>query len=196
MNRLQAEDKKRLNPLLFKARFFTSLFGKLRRFITFSVTFVGLCGLWFVLTAITPIDQPPLPNFVMPLKTFHHASQLEEGKIKVANHLITVELAKREKHHAYGLMNRESLPHDRGMLFVFFTDEVRHFWMKNTLIPLDIIYINSDGVVETIVKASPCLKDPCPSFSSKKPIRYVLELNQGESEQLGIKEGYQFLPVK
>lgn len=179
MNDLQADNNKRQKPLLFKALLFTSF-----------------CGLWFVLTAITPSNQPILPDFVMPLDTFHHESKLAEGKIKVANHLITVELASTGKHHAYGLMNRESLPHDRGMLFVFSTDEIRHFWMKNTLIPLDIIYINSKGVVEAIVKAEPCLKDSCSSFSSQKPIRYVLELNQGESEQLGIKEGYQFLPFR
>lgn len=86
-----------------------------------------------------------------------------------------------------GLMNREKLDKDKGMLFVFPDSEVRFFWMKNTAIPLDIIYINAKKKVVHIVKeARPY---DLTLLSSRLPAKYALEINGGLSDRLGLEAG-------
>lgn len=101
----------------------------------------------------------------------------------------SLELAITPEQKQQGLMFRESLPKDAGMLFVFNDTEPRGFWMKNTKIPLDMIYLDENlTVVEIKKNIRPCLEDPCAVYKSK-PAKYVLEVNAGESVK--IKEGSQ-----
>jgi uncharacterized membrane protein (UPF0127 family) len=87
-------------------------------------------------------------------------------------------------------MGRESLGQDKGMLFVFPQEGIYPFWMKNTLIPLDMIWMDSNGTVVFIGKdEQPCKADPCPVINPGKNARYVLELNAGTAERLGLGEG-------
>lgn len=103
---------------------------------------------------------------------------------------LTVELANTDERRALGLMYRKALSPDMGMLFVFLDSDYRSFWMKNTLIELDIIYIDSaKKVVHIEARVPPCKADPCPSYPSSQPARYVLELGGGEAERLGLKPG-------
>ena len=103
--------------------------------------------------------------------------------------MFKVELAQAPGEKAKGLMYRAELPEDSGMLFVFEKDAPRAFWMKNTLIPLDMIFINSRlEVVEVKANVQPCREDPCPSYPSE-PAMYVLEINGGLAEKRGIKAG-------
>ena len=103
--------------------------------------------------------------------------------------MLKVELAQAPGEKAKGLMYRAELPEDSGMLFVFDRDAPRAFWMKNTLIPLDMIFINSQmKVVEVKSKVPPCREDPCPSYPSE-PAMYVLEINGGLAERKGIVVG-------
>ena len=89
-----------------------------------------------------------------------------------------------------GLMNRESLPQQAGMLFIFEEERVLSFWMKNTLIPLDMIFISKDLEIVSIQKnAQPCESDPCKLYGSVFPAKYVVEVNAGFSDRNGIKEG-------
>ena len=89
-----------------------------------------------------------------------------------------------------GLMHRKNLAENEGMFFVFDEPQKLVFWMKNTLIPLDIIFIDSDWRVINIEKmARPCKIDPCPTYDSVSPGQYVLEINGGLSDKLGIKNG-------
>ncbi|KHO46673.1 MAG: hypothetical protein QS98_C0002G0121 [archaeon GW2011_AR3] len=91
-----------------------------------------------------------------------------------------------------GLMNRESLDEQAGMLFIFEREGIYGFWMKNTLIPLDIIWINKDGkVVHIAPNAQPCSGEPCTLNEPTAPAKYVLEINAGLAEKLGIKTGSQ-----
>lgn len=76
-----------------------------------------------------------------------------------------------------GLMYRESLEEDKGMLFDTKEEGMHYFWMKNTLIPLDIIRIDQNLEVVEIVSAPPCEQDPCPSYGPDKASRWVIELN-------------------
>jgi len=90
---------------------------------------------------------------------------------------------------AKGLMYRSSIPDDYGMLFIFDENAPRSFWMKNTLIPLDMIFVGSDmKVVEIKAAVPPCESDPCPSYVSL-PAKYVFEINSGLAEKNNIKVG-------
>ena len=101
-----------------------------------------------------------------------------------------VEVAKIQDEHRTGLMNRESMPQNQGMLFIFSSDSPRSFWMKNTLIHLDMIFINSDlEIVKIHGNVPPCTADPCPTYSSGAPSRYVVETVAGYTTLYGITEG-------
>ncbi|MEK6891857.1 MAG: DUF192 domain-containing protein [Nanoarchaeota archaeon] len=90
---------------------------------------------------------------------------------------INVEIADDNKGRMYGLMFRGNLDENSGMLFVFDDEDNQTFWMKNTLIPLDIIFISKDMKIVDIKSATPCKEDPCSLYMSSKPAKYVLEVN-------------------
>lgn len=121
----------------------------------------------------------------------HQQSQLPLATLSINGRVIQVELALAPKTQAYGLMNRLILPENEGMLFVFSKEQSLSFWMKNTKIPLDILYFNQDGVLVDYAEAIPCVADPCPSYPSKALARYVLEIGKGERARLGIELGSQ-----
>ena len=89
-------------------------------------------------------------------------------------------------------MHRPSLRADRGMLFLFPDIDVHSFWMKDTLIPLDIIWIDdSSRVVHVKANVPPCKADPCPSYTPSGAARYVLELAAGQAAAHGVVAGSQ-----
>lgn len=100
-----------------------------------------------------------------------------------------VEIADTDLERRGGLMFRESLDQDKGMLFIFDSESMLTFWMKNTLIPIDIIFINSGLEIVSIEEAVPCQEDPCPIYGSGEPSLYVLEINKGLSQELEITPG-------
>ena len=103
---------------------------------------------------------------------------------------VTAELAVTDAEREKGLMFREKLLPDQGMLFVFERDGVHGFWMKNTLIPLDMLWLDAGKSVAYIAAdVPPCTADPCPSYGPEFPARYVLELKAGEAAARGIKVG-------
>lgn len=102
----------------------------------------------------------------------------------------SVETASSPEELARGLMFREHLDYDKGMLFIFKTEGRHSFWMKNTLIPLDIIWINSEKEIVFIFEdAQPCKNEPCPSIVPDKDAKYVLELNSGAAETFNFSLG-------
>lgn len=110
--------------------------------------------------------------------------------VEVKGERFTVTIADDDQSRARGLMFVDELPDDQGMLFVFRREAPRAFWMRNTRIPLDIIYLDAEFQVVTIIKnAKPCRTQRCPSYPSVKPAQYVLELNGGMSDQLGLEVG-------
>ena len=86
-------------------------------------------------------------------------------------------------------MFRESLPPDEGMLFLFEEEGAYSFWMKNTMIPLDMLWLDSGGRVVHIAHAVPCVQDPCPHYTPAAKARYVLEVNGGYAKAHGIVVG-------
>lgn len=105
----------------------------------------------------------------------------------------TVEIAKTSLEKQVGLMNRKTLPQNEGMLFVYDQEKTISFWMKNTLIPLDIIWFNNNKEIVDIKKqAQPCINNqPCLVITPNNEAKYVLELNAGEAEKNKMKIGDQ-----
>ena len=99
------------------------------------------------------------------------------------------EIADTKPKQTKGLMFRKELPEDKGMLFVFSTPAHKRFWMINTSIPLDIIFINENKSIINIEEAEPCGLIPCTTYPSTSKALYVLEINQGLSEKYGFKQG-------
>ena len=109
--------------------------------------------------------------------------------VQLGDAKVIVELAVTPEEKAKGLMHREYLDENKGMLFIFEDEKAPSFWMKNTLIPLDMIFINSDNKIVDILVAEPCKKDPCKSYTPKADAKYVLEVNAGFSERHNAKIG-------
>jgi uncharacterized membrane protein (UPF0127 family) len=109
--------------------------------------------------------------------------------VNVDNEKITLslELATTDSEHTYGLMYRDSIKSDSGMLFVFPSDSYRNFWMKNTKIPLSIAYIDSKGKIMEIYDMKPF--DTSITYPSKYMCRYALEVNKGWFKKFKIRPG-------
>ena len=131
--------------------------------------------------------------FLLAMAHFSCASSSAASRfmtIFVQDQPFKVEIADTPEKHARGLMFRSLLKEGYGMLFVFADEEVRSFWMKNTLITLDMIFINNERqVVDLHHSVPPCPGDPCPSTTSALPARYVLEIAGGQAKKLKLRVG-------
>jgi len=114
----------------------------------------------------------------------------KQDRVCFGSRCFAVKIAATPQERGLGLMFREKLESFEGMLFIFEKDGSYSFWMKNTLIPLDMIWLNGDREIVFIKEnAAPCPGDPCPSIFPGKEARYVLEINAGISQKIGLKEG-------
>jgi uncharacterized protein len=102
------------------------------------------------------------------------------------DHRFTVEVAQTPQQQETGLMFRRSVGANQGMIFPYNPSQEVSFWMKNTLVPLDMLFIRSDGTIVRIAHATPLSLEPVPSG---EPVAAVLELRGGRSAELGIREG-------
>ena len=117
----------------------------------------------------------------------------EEAWVELGGQRYSVEIANDDTERARGLMFRDELAADHGMLFIHERQEPLAYWMKNTKIPLDILYFDDAlKLVSQQRDVPPCsLGDRCPPYPSDAPARYVLELNAGEAARIGLKDGAQ-----
>lgn len=114
-----------------------------------------------------------------------------EPAVVLGERTFRVEIADTDETRALGLMYRDTLPENRGMLFIFPREAPRAFWMMNTRIPLDILYFDRDlRLVSVSEHTPPCRsRQRCPSYPSAGPAQYVLEINAGLSAELGVEPG-------
>jgi uncharacterized protein len=112
--------------------------------------------------------------------------QLRSIPLTAGMHVIQAEVAVSPQERAIGLMHRKSMPANSGMLFVFEEANPQCFWMKNTLLPLSIAFIDDAGQVVNIADMKPMDET---SHCSNKPVRFALEMNQGWFAKRGIKAG-------
>jgi uncharacterized membrane protein (UPF0127 family) len=113
-------------------------------------------------------------------------TNLPRVKLSAGMHQIDAQVAETTEQRMTGLMFRKQMPQHEGMLFVFEQPSQQCFWMKNTLLPLSAAFIEDDGTVVNVVDMKPQTLD---SHCSDKPVRYVLEMNQGWFSKKGIKPG-------
>jgi uncharacterized membrane protein (UPF0127 family) len=102
-----------------------------------------------------------------------------EDQEEMSASTLFVEVASTPSEHRRGLMDVESLPADEGMAFVFEEPTQTSFWMKDTLIPLSIAFVDRDGVVVAIRDMQPCETDPCPTYGVDRPYVMAVEANVG-----------------
>lgn len=121
----------------------------------------------------TPTAAPAGPRAVMPSGAVYR-----------------LELALTPEAQSEGMMYRENLPEKTGMLFLFTETAPHHFWMKNTMIPLDMIWLDEAGrVLYVSANTPPCKADPCPTFGPDASVRRVLEIAGGMAEKEGVRVG-------
>lgn len=114
--------------------------------------------------------------------------------VELKGQRFSVEIAATEAARERGLMNRAALPVGHGMLFVYPDARPRRFWMKNTLIPLDILFFDAQRrLINVAARALPCRAEPCRTYDSAAPAQYVLELNAGAAQRLGLRPGDRFV---
>ena len=131
-------------------------------------------NLWklFVIIAILPLMGCEHTTS----EILHKAHELDEITVQIGEQLWNVEVAKTQEQRQQGLMLRESLEEGSGMLFLFEESGFHAFWMKNTLIPLDVIWISEDMKVVDVQTLQPCRVEECQSFVPSKKAKYVLEV--------------------
>lgn len=102
---------------------------------------------------------------------------------------VEVEVADTPDEREVGLMNRESLAEDAGMIFLFESSHRGGFWMKDTLIPLSIAFVGGNGRIARILDMEPCRADPCPVYDPGVAYESALEVNRGAFARWGVQEG-------
>jgi len=152
--------------------------ARLSTFVLVALAVAAFLGVWLTrrpAQAQNPAPRAPLYDLVI---------ETDHGPVT-----LKVELASTPEAWQRGLMFRESLPENQGMLFVFPQATGSAFWMKNTKIPLSIAFADQNGVILRILDMDPCEKDPCPSYYPGVAYRQALEVNQGWFDRHGVKEG-------
>lgn len=133
----------------------------------------ALAALVLAATAVPACAQEPQTN-------------LPRVTLSAGMHQIDAQVAQTPEQRATGLMHRKEMPQHEGMLFVFERPMVQCFWMKDTLLPLAIAFVDDDGTVVNLSEMKPLALD---SHCSAKPVRYVLEMNQRWFARKGVKPG-------
>jgi uncharacterized protein len=105
---------------------------------------------------------------------------------QIGSKTLTLEIATTPEQQQIGLMNRKSMPPDKGMIFVFNPPRQVHFWMKNTYIPLSAAFVAEDGTVVKIADMDPLSEK---HHSTDAPVKFVIEVNQGVLKDAGLRVG-------
>lgn len=112
------------------------------------------------------------------------------AEAEIAGQVIQLEVARTPAEQAMGLMYRTSLPGDRGMLFSFEPPRPVQFWMQDTLIPLDMVFMRDGEVKAIVANAQPCTTNPCPTYGPRREVvNQVIELAGGRAAELGLAVG-------
>ncbi len=136
----------------------------------------SLILIFIIATAAVTYGQKPLPSTIR--------MTLPDGKP------LEVEIARTPLELNRGLMFRTDLPEDRGMLFIFERPGKNQFWMKNTLIPLDILWMDDrKRIIHIAFQVPPCKLDPCPVYGPAADSHYVLEVKAGVAHKRGLRIG-------
>jgi hypothetical protein len=111
------------------------------------------------------------------------------AQFETAGQMIQLEVAETPQQQAIGLMFRDSLADDRGMLFAFEAPRPRQFWMRNTLIPLDMVFLLNGEIKAIVADVPPCTTQTCPTYGTEIPVNQVIELRGGRAAELELEVG-------
>ena len=144
-----------------------------------------------LLSACAPAsDSASGPQPAAPTPPAAKASQKPPRAVLDDGFVIRLEIAQTPDEIAQGLMFRPSLDADRGMLFLFEVDRVPSFWMKHTMIPLDLLFLDGNGgIVDIVENAQPCASEPCPQYVPSRAVSAVLEVGAGTAARHGLAVG-------
>ena len=153
------------------------VFSRLRQLLWVAIPcLVALLGFLWSLEETSPYAAPEFPRAELTIE------RADGSKLD-----LHVEVATSMRQEQYGLMYRKSLPHDAGMIFIQEPDEQARFWMKNTLIPLDMLFVRRDGTIAQVAaNAKPLSLDV---VGSDEAVHGIIEINGGDAEKLNIKAG-------
>jgi uncharacterized membrane protein (UPF0127 family) len=144
----------------------------------------GATAAFFTATFLLSLQGPVFADshaMVLPVDPAPLVAETSEGDRR-----LTIEVADEEHERSAGLMFRQTMADDHGMLFVFDQTRPAGFWMKNTPMPLDLVFIGEDGRVRSIEKGEPFSEA---SISPGVPVRFVLEVKRGIAQAIGLEEG-------
>lgn len=158
-----------------------------------------MCGVLLVSCAPAP-SKPPAPEPTPPTNTVEPITTkpTQQGQVLPITGTATVlasgkvfqlEVTETEEQRQMGLMYRESLPDDRGMLFEFDPPMPVQFWMKNCRMSLDMIFLRAGEIKAIAHNVPPCESDPCPTYGTPAEIDQVIEIRGGLAKEIGLKEG-------
>ena len=145
----------------------------------FLIRFIAILGLVVAAHGCRKPAEQPQPPAV-------EVEKSDTVPIVIGRETFNLEIADSTDEHRRGLMYRESMPQDHGMIFVFDAEDERAFWMEATLIPLDILYVDSTGKIVSIKSMKPRDRTPVPSGGAAK---YAIELNAGAAARAAINPG-------
>lgn len=161
------------------------------------IAVITLIAGYFIYTSLFKKEETVKPLVVDPKERIKNIKEPEFKKEGVLEFLkkdgktpikkIEVELAENDEERMQGMMYRKSMDDGKGMLFIFQREEPQSFWMKNTIIPLDIMYVNSKKEIIKIYKNTIPFSEN--SLPSEKPATYVVEVSGGFADRYGVKEG-------
>ena len=135
-------------------------------------------------------DSADSPHPAVPTPPPAQASQKPPRAVLDDGFVIRLELALTPDEITQGLMFRPSLDEDRGMLFLFEVERVPSFWMKHTMIPLDLLFLDGQGaIVDLVENAQPCAAEPCPQYVPSRAVSAVLEVSAGTVARRGLAVG-------
>jgi len=158
-----------------------------RKHINITVAVVLTCIILLISYNFTENSQDKIIACDTPINSNLQISTLKIHTQK-KTYTIEAEIANSTEERRVGLMCRESMEHFSGMLFVYDKEQYLSIWMKNTFFPLDIIFINENMTIDSIIKnATPLNTDN--KYSSKNEVMYVLELNSGLSDEMSLSVG-------
>jgi uncharacterized protein len=163
----------------FFAKFFKLAFG-----VTISLSLVLPHAL---------AQEAPRPPGAPPAAFNGGQAQLPRIQLRAGMHLVSTEVADTPQARANGLMMRTKMAQNEGMLFIFDQPSPQCFWMRNTLLPLTIAFLEDDGTIVNFADMQPKSDD---SHCSQKPVRYALEMNQGWFKSKGLQAGSKISGLK
>ncbi|MGF1537125.1 MAG: DUF192 domain-containing protein [Elainellaceae cyanobacterium] len=141
-----------------------------------------------------PAPQSPAPLQQSPEENLLASTQQAQvlpitATVDIRGTQIDLEVAETPLQRAIGLMFRPEIPNDRGMLFPFSPPRPVQFWMRNVLVPLDMVFLNQGQVVAIAADVPPCTELPCSTYGPSAPVDQVIELRGGRAAELGLQAG-------